>query len=433
MAAVSQLRSLRVLHFSASHLLKAFSIRLRYEEEDRSLTFPDSLTDLLISTTDFKGLILPSFIQSLILAGLKSDIVPGIIPTTLTSLKLNEFNNKIEAHSLPNGLKNLDVGHRFNQVLDKGSLPKSITKLSLGISFKQQCIDQHHLDILPASLVHLEFLLQHKHLENVIMLEEIESPLPASLTSLILSSFNSPIRPGLLPSNLKSLNLGPYFNHPILPGSLPEALTSITLGNRFDRPIKLGVLPNSLKRLLFGNSFNHMLTVDVFPNSLESLFFGLNFDKLIKPGVLPQGITSLHFGYYFGTQLVTSYDVLPSSLTTLDICQYLDNAKLPESITKLVIRRSFKHQLHGHLPNLTHLTLPSLDDYLMSNINTRLQLEVVDLRGDEIPLKRLKKDGIKMSRPPILIKMNKYKNKCKNKYKMNKYKNKFKNQKYKKK
>ncbi|EFA77452.1 putative protein serine/threonine kinase [Heterostelium album PN500] len=137
--------------------------------------------------------------------------------------------------------------------------------------------------------------------------------------------------------NVTEINFGNEFNQILSIGVLPESLESLKFGEEFNQILSVGVLPESLKSLVFGFKFNQILSVvGVLPKSLESLEFGYSFNQILSVvGVLPKSLESLEFGYEFNQ--ILSVDVLPESLKSLLMKNYIDRKDLPQHIENLFI------------------------------------------------------------------------------------------------
>ncbi|GAM28400.1 hypothetical protein SAMD00019534_115760, partial [Acytostelium subglobosum LB1] len=200
MAAVTQLQSLRILAFASPIHFRDNPPR-PHQRGDPTHTFPASLTSLLTTPHGINDLLLPQTLRVLLLAGLKTDIVPGMLPPLLETLILIDFNSLIEPHSLPNSLTILELGSSFDrEVIEPGVLPNSLVILVSG------------------------------------------------------TSFNQVIGPDVLPKGLKSLTLGQFFDKAFRPGTLPESLTSFS---SYTFNLKAESLPSSIVNLAVGISLIH--------------------------------------------------------------------------------------------------------------------------------------------------------------------------------
>ncbi len=115
----------------------------------------------------------------------------------ITSMKLVNFNQKIEKNVLPKLLTTLEFGDEFNQKIEEGVLPASLTTLTFGWDFNQE------------------------------------------------------IEKCVLPTSLTTLKFGLRFDQKIEKCVLPISLMTLKFGLRFDQKIEKGVLPAS---------FNHSYT-----------------------------------------------------------------------------------------------------------------------------------------------------------------------------
>ncbi|GAM28397.1 hypothetical protein SAMD00019534_115730, partial [Acytostelium subglobosum LB1] len=268
---------------------------------------------------------------------LQSDITPGMLPPSITSLTLDRFNRVIEPGALPHRLLSLNLGHKFDQPLSIGVLPSSITELYHGQDQKTllspgiKSPSGNHVLFINDTMIRFE--------KNMIQ----PSILPTSLTSLAFFKLGEGIPFGSFPDTIKSLMLCYKFNEPITPGTLPPLLESLTFGEMFDQKIEYGTFPGTLIELHFGQQFNrdlHPGGVRVLPNNLRTLTLGGEFNQHLYP------------------------DILPDTLTSLECyIKKLSSDGLPKSITWLKIGHGggIRHMYQEYLPNLIHLFIPNLD------------------------------------------------------------------------
>ncbi|EGC28279.1 hypothetical protein DICPUDRAFT_44441, partial [Dictyostelium purpureum] len=190
---------------------------------------------------------------------------------TVNSLQLGSFDHPLSESIvlsngtlllepvLPNiGLKYLDLGGLFNQTIYPGVLPQTLTSLKLSNYFNQHLI----VGSLPDGIKHLKMgILFNKKL--------IKGVLPSKLEHLELSiHYNQPIdENGILPSGLKVLvfDLFSQYDHPIEAGVFPDSLTDLKLGQDFNQSLEN--LPKSIKKL----TICEYLDQDYFPTIPESV------------------------------------------------------------------------------------------------------------------------------------------------------------------
>ena len=126
----------------------------------------------------------------------------------------DDFNQKIEKNTLPEGVESITFGYYFNQKIERGDLPEGVESLTFG------------------------------------------------------GLFNQEIERNTLPDGLKSLTFGSHFNQKIEEGILPEGVESLAFGDRFNQKIDEGVLPNSIKTLKFSRNYKESIS---FPLNLQKL------------------------------------------------------------------------------------------------------------------------------------------------------------------
>ena len=294
-------------------------------------------------------------------------------PPSVKTLKIKGggFNHKIT--TLPGKLKVLTFGSRkydgynlgFNEKIDPGVLPQSLTHLKMGMYFNKP----FEKGVLPNSLTHLSFGF---YFNQPILF------LPESLISLTLGySYNQPFYKGVLRDSLTHLALGDSFNQPLHAGDLPQSLTHLILGFSYDQPFYKGVLRDSLTQLTVDYSFNQLLQPGDLPQSLTHLTMGYDFNQPFGKGVLRDSLTHLTVDYSFNQPLQPGD--LPQSLTHLILgCCYnqpLYKGVLPESLTHLTFGEHFNQPIQNMLPEfLTHLTISSKCSYRLDSLPKSLQL-----------------------------------------------------------
>jgi hypothetical protein len=228
-------------------------------------------------------------LEILVLNGLNAPLYPKIIPDTVKSVTLSNFNHDFVQGVFPNSVTKLNL-ENFNKVLIKGSLPFMLEHL---------------------------YCPQYNH-------DLVCGVLPSTLQTLLIGRFAKRIEFGALPLGLKVLNVDSIVDLANLEASqnnlefaennriLPHSLTNLQFGMHFDQLLKKGVLPNSLKKLWFGHGFNQIIGPKVLPPSLTELRFGDNFNQIIDLGVLPSSLKRICFGE--------------------DFCQSIENTILPDDI-----------------------------------------------------------------------------------------------------
>eukprot|EP01133_Synstelium_polycarpum_P013680 gene13680-16112_t len=241
----------------------------------------------------------------------------GILPYSLTSLRLGDTFSQSLEHVLPLGLEELTFGRDYSHPLFPGWLPMGIKSLTFGNYFNQPLI---------------------------------QGLLPSALTTLTFGwIFNSPLVS--LPSGITTLTFGVNFNQPIAPGQLPAGITTLTFGESFNQPLLPNVLPVELKTLIFGDHFNYPFNNGVLPNRVETIIFGKCFNRIQKAGDLPATVRHLKFGQCFRQQLSKLW--IPEALVSLTMesgyMHPIPLYRLPSSLTSLtfqVVQGGKIHQLN---------------------------------------------------------------------------------------
>jgi hypothetical protein len=232
--------------------------------------------------------------------------------------------------SLPPNLKRLSLGSKFNSPIDV--LPDSLKFLQVGRMFQYPIVINSCLESLIIVSPRYNFPL---------------GPLPPSLKYLQLSGgFNQALYDHTgkqqLPNNLEILKLPGYFDQTL--GILPNSLLQLTIGDRFNQ--NLGILPLNLHTLNLGKNYSQ--TIDAFPNNLQTLVIGekmivtaifpdslkmLTINCLHKVPNLPPFLECLKIGRLYKHKL----NVLPQSLTDLDVYNGKDIVNLPNNLKTLLV------------------------------------------------------------------------------------------------
>ncbi|EGC30547.1 hypothetical protein DICPUDRAFT_10349, partial [Dictyostelium purpureum] len=169
------------------------------------------------------------------------DCLCGIIPASVTSLELRDYNKEFEKYAIPPSVKELFLWDYNEQIQDENNeiLPESINTLGLGRY-------THPLLELPRSITSLSISLPYNK-----QLPALE--IPANICTLKLREFKSPLRANDLPPTVTELDVGDHYNHPILANSIPLSIRKITFGLLFEQQIHINTIPPSVQILSFRN------------------------------------------------------------------------------------------------------------------------------------------------------------------------------------
>ncbi|GAM27999.1 hypothetical protein SAMD00019534_111750 [Acytostelium subglobosum LB1] len=231
--------------------------------------------------------------------------------------------------------------------IEPGDIPDSITDITLSTGFNQ---------LKPGSIPRNVTTLNLG--QTKINLFDQPGIIPDSMEKLWLGEGHTDaIIPGRLPMSLTMLHTG-YSNHPILPGTLPRSLTELHIGHTFDQVIAPGTLPSGITTLTFGSQFNSELVPGVLPSSLKTLKLSSIFNKELSIGALPATLQELDLGFCYSHQLVRG--VLPDNLQSLVLGRLYTHPMLPQalpqSLTHLSLGAAYLESL-GILPeSLTSLS-----------------------------------------------------------------------------
>jgi hypothetical protein len=161
---------------------------------------------------------------------------------------------------------------------------------------------------------------------------------------------NVQLRPGIIPFGKTAVALIGY-NQPLIPGIFPQTVESLELLDNFNQDINQDVLPQSLEVLRFGDDFNRRIRPHVLPYLLRELYFGNNFnngDIPLERGAIPFGVEKLVLGRYYNQPILP--DVLPNSITILELPKAYNLPLMPGSIPNSVETLNMGENYHQEIP-----------------------------------------------------------------------------------
>ncbi|EGC30211.1 hypothetical protein DICPUDRAFT_158081 [Dictyostelium purpureum] len=316
-------------------------------------TFPPSITELIMPSFNqtitqgsippsVKTLVLGSFNQTFKLKSNTSSqkinkISNLLIPSSVTSLRLELFNQPITTKTFPSSITEL-ILPSFNQTINTGSIPSKLKSLKLK-SFNRS---------IPSKTI------------------------PISVTKLRLPSFNQIIKPKFIPPITKSLSLS--FNQHITPDLIPSSVTSLTLIS-FNQPIPPNSFSNGLTSLKLP-SFNQDLDVDSIPPTIKTLVFGESFRFNEYGGNLPDTIKNFTCLYNFGKPFKKNNNI-PKKVSILSLDNYnhpITKDCIPSTCHTLTLGSKFNFQ---HIKSFTNLpaTITNLSFGISDGILTDDQIK----------------------------------------------------------
>ncbi|GAM17540.1 hypothetical protein SAMD00019534_007150 [Acytostelium subglobosum LB1] len=171
----------------------------------------------------------------------------------------------------------------------------------------------------------------------------------------------------------------------ITPGYLPRSLITLEIQGVYDRSFDGGVLPSGLKSLNLGQceQWNQPIGPDTLPSQLEQLVFGPSFNLPINPRVLPATLMTLVFGSAFDQPLDTHQDILPATLTCLGLRESAFNLPLvglPPTVTELTLSQTYTQPIIAH----QSLLLLNIECYPLfrSNVDIFTNLQEIEIVAD---------------------------------------------------
>ncbi|KYR01721.1 hypothetical protein DLAC_01731 [Tieghemostelium lacteum] len=255
-----------------------------------------------------ESLLLPSTLTSLILRNFDSPIVPGMFPDTIETLELHGFNYPLSEGMLPQSITTLHLLN-YNHPLKPGHLPGNLKKLIFG--FFNSVIEPKSL---PTTL---EYLMNYStSFNHSIPTNELPNLNYLHMESLkFKSAFISN-----LPPKLKTAYFGSLSITSIGPITLNNGIVTLILRNGNINIKQKNLFPISLLHLTLPSDFNNIIEEGDLPPNLQTLEFGNHFQSLIKH--LPQSLKILKLHKNYAYQQKFSYTLLPPYLRQLHIHDY---------------------------------------------------------------------------------------------------------------
>jgi len=213
------------------------------------------------------------------------------------------------------------------------NLPTSLKRLCLSVNYDINATVQ-----LPGSLEVMQPIKRLSHLSHLSYLRlyslvsQLEKGmLPSTLESLSIYSYDKLLLPDVLPNGLKDLGLYKY-NQPLNVGVLPPSLITLKL-NEFNQELEPFALPQSLKTVKL-YKYSNVIVANVLPSSLTSLNLN-DFDGSLEHAPQMNQLSKLSISVFdtWVTQMISnlksikirSYDdeqldIRDTSIQHLDLC-----------------------------------------------------------------------------------------------------------------
>ncbi|KAN0050971.1 hypothetical protein ACTA71_004277 [Dictyostelium dimigraforme] len=207
----------------------------------------------------------PPNLITLILIISNTTIPSNVLPDSITSLKLQDYD------------WHLENDFKFN---DSNFYPSSLKRLVLNCKVKKSI---KHIN-LPNTIENLKFGCNYN---RPIIMKSIS--IPTSVTKLTINC-NILIEDGVLPNSIKKLKFGEFYGFKFQSNQLVPQTTEI-LVLKSNQPIYEGFIPNqSLKVLKLIGNFDKPLNFQL-PKCIEKLIIGNFFNQSLNQTLLPQSIT----------------------------------------------------------------------------------------------------------------------------------------------
>lgn len=237
-----------------------------------------------------------------------------IVPEGVTALEFGFFDSKLTRHTLPSTLTRFSIETGFNRSIRRGVLPAGLTHFKTGSSFKKTLKNR-----LPEGLTHLTTTGQVTQNQDPLTGEDLprglvfldvgtnadcdillRTPLPSTLTTLIMKGSLNTLEPGLLPSSITRLDLPSiHQGHFIdIASCLPPQLSHLTLGVHWRDSLDRETCPSTLTDLVITD-----MEYGLRQTYTEAVFFPKTIVRLTLPGhmnirqlYLPSSLRKLTFG-----------------------------------------------------------------------------------------------------------------------------------------
>ncbi|KYQ89377.1 hypothetical protein DLAC_10038 [Tieghemostelium lacteum] len=293
-----------------------------------------------LSSLDILDLIFHYFNQTI-------DHWKSILPNTIRSLifecPFNLNNNNIDNNSYPESLIKINFGNVYNQIIDNfnyNRLPCNLVELYLGDSFNSAI----HF---PSSLKKLIFGKSYdleleipNHIEILGLGKSVlrKGDIPTSVKHLILNGSIERIEKGILPNSITTLDINTdHCNVEFTIGSIPTSVEYLSFlkpkqTTKFTRSLKPHIIPSSVKHLQLVAVPSNNLEKGSIPMGVQKLYLDLSsftIDRDIDSNIIPPSVKHCEI-----------------------ICQKTYPLEFPNSIKRLKIRySSYVDLVPGQIPN----------------------------------------------------------------------------------
>ncbi|GAM29247.1 hypothetical protein SAMD00019534_124230 [Acytostelium subglobosum LB1] len=320
---------------------------------------PSSVTSLYLTSYNLPlatGVIPPSVIKCRLNLE-KQDIEPGLIPYSVTELTVEVEYGKIMLGSIPSSVTQLTIMNHY-EPLEPGTIPSSVKRLAImhyrdksslmsGLgNFPTDPISEFRRGLL--STAYLITILPTSNLTDLSFASRYDQPivegmLPRSLTRLSLRMYNQPLTPTSLPRGLLHLDMFSY-DQPLLANVLPSGMTSLSLYS-YRSPFDWHTIPLTSLSI---DRYQGLIEPGSLPTTLRSLFLST---VELQQGSLPNGLQHLKFNHTDNMQ------VIPASVTKLDIFggDKIPDGIIPPSVIDLELYTSVRPAAGSLPPSLTNL------------------------------------------------------------------------------
>ncbi|KAN0000451.1 hypothetical protein ACTFIZ_000908 [Dictyostelium cf. discoideum] len=292
---------------------------------------------------------IPCSVKTLCLRNIMNPIEPGIIPNTVESLQMIEYNHKaLTIGSLPNTLKELNLSpkHPQNSYVP-GIIPDGIEELQISgklelyvppvtvVSKPSKYISPFFPNIIPNTFTFLmevfKFCLSLATKTTTSTapptnkVQENQDQIPLSADKM--NSQNSVLLIGSIPSSVKKIKLSHGFNHDLPIGIIPHSVKDLDLFE-IKSKIEIGSFPNSIKNFRFSNRLGLPLPKGMIPEGVEILELSDKNENI--PLSIPSTVKELTLSHGFNHPLVKG--IIPCGVEKMSIYDIGKDALLEESV-----------------------------------------------------------------------------------------------------
>lgn len=327
----------RFTHFPTNLKELTCGSSTNFETEYPINFFPDTL-----ETLNFKSLnqplvehLFPQQLTTLTLSyNFNQEILPGILPGSLTKLIIDNYAGTLLVGSIPFGVKDLKL--KIVNEIEDFAIPQSVTTLYLELV---GYVHRLNSTMIPSSVTCLE--MDYCYLQEDLPKQFI----PSSVTRLTLGTNSYNIKPGHIPDSVVFLKLVSSMSYHKFPsGTIPNSVKHLRCNNPYaiKYMVDNGLIETAnIKTFGFESKFemdfkNRKPKEIIVKNVDEILPYITQYYTIAHPTMIPDYTSSL---VYSSPEPITA-ELLPSNLKRLHILnssQVIREGTIPNTVESLEI------------------------------------------------------------------------------------------------